>query len=188
MHGIPDSSSYARRKLNSFYKIHSVHELNFHLPKPRASNLYALLYAKYFSQREIITAFHGEDCSDENDEQIKELFKAMLKESYTSPRAFENRYLKVIQEIKSNEIYNHYLDLNNKMEKNMITQEETKAFVDACVDTEVFLENKLRNDIKVFLPPEEKFILFLKNYQFINGWITSVGVAALATMLALFQK
>ncbi len=148
MHGMADRERYTCLKLTSFYKIYHTNARN-HRSEPKARNVHAILFARYYVQRELVAALHGEDYAEENDEEIQRKFQCMMRERWiASPREFENQYLRILQHIKPDKYYPHYVRLNRLMQTRTLTEQELPLFWDACVQNETWLEDQLRRDIR----------------------------------------
>ena len=183
MHG-KDCDHYVRQKLSSFNSIFHLKRTNDLLDKRnQAQHLYALVYAKYYSQRGIIMEKYQEKVSNEDDEYLQKKFKVLLQQTVASSTEFENHYLAIIKDIKTPEIFQHYEALNKKFLNGKLDDEELALFYDYSQQTEVFLEKKIEKDIQFYASKREKIFKFLNDYRFVNGWIIASGITILSTVL-----
>jgi hypothetical protein len=117
----------------------------------------------------------------EDDVEIKEKFKRIMSEA-TSKQLQENAFFEIIEDLKEEKVYKLYRDLDSHILKGPLSAEDIIEFVEATSETDVFIANKLSKDVALFTSEREKIMKALKEYRFINGWVTAVGVA-IFTML-----
>ena len=185
--GVMNEKEYIRKRQLLYSRLYKTYqEKKRNEEKISVTNLYAILYSKYYSQRYVIQELKKEDF-DEDDEAIKQKFKDLLDGNIGSSTELENKYLAIISDLKSDKYYNYYKDLNERMistsEKNSLTPEETELFLIGTSETDIFLEKKINEDLQKFRSTKDNILLFLQEYRFVNGWITAAGIFILTSTL-----
>lgn len=173
--------TYVAKKLLLFSNVYPLCTNNHESPV-KAENLYSILYAKYHAQRFVVEASRSEAC-EEDDEIIKDRFKAIVSTRYASKKEFEGAYLDFIKSLKSDElIFKEYEALDERMNARKLFVDEEDTFLVGCSVTDTFLEGELSKDVSKFLDPMERVSRFLQSYRFVNGWTSSAGISCLALM------
>jgi len=73
----------------------------------------------------------------------------------------------------------------NDMNNGLTTKEnDRELFYIGTSETDIYLQKKLGDDLKKFVTKRERFKTFLHDWQFINGWIISIGITIIGTLLA----
>ena len=156
-----DPNHYTRQRIIAYKNIYHLYALNRHA-RPKAKNLYVLLYSKYSTQRFVLTN-RGLDpaaaSTEEDDEAIKTKFRNLLDEEIASAQEIEIRYLRVVEKLKTKAVYTHYAAFNERMNRNggMNDDEDLKElFSIGTSETDIYLEKKLLADADRFLPMHER--------------------------------
>lgn len=170
-----DKGEYTRRRQLSFKNIYQLHNENMELDE-KCNNLYVVLYSKYFTQRFIIQETEEILFGLEDDEQLKQRFKDMLKNKYASKIEFDNEYLKIIKGLRKESEFEKFKELHERIDSFSMGKEEMELFFVASSNTDVFLEKKLTEDINKFKSRKEIILHILDRYKFVNGWLTAGGV------------
>lgn len=176
-----DKSAYIRSRLITFNGVFKLHKESLNATV-QCSNLYVLLYAKYFTTRFMIEELKSKEFADEDDVELKEKFNDIFKKSYVNSLEFENAYLQVIKKTKNEEDFKLFVEYNHKLKQQNLTPEEQEVFHLGACNTDIFLEKKLQVDVDKYVSRKEKFVWFLQRHQYVNGWITAAGVAILSTI------
>ncbi len=182
-----DEKEYVRRRQLTYKNLHQFHKNNDN-SDIKLNNLYALMYSKYYTQRYIISELNDYDFTSEDDVQIKQSFKDILKKTYINKIEFENAYLDSIKRTKEESQYKKFEELNTMINTNKMNDEIRELFYIGTTQTDIFLEKKLIEDIDKFKNKKEKTIEFLNKYKFINGWITSIGIFISGIIWTTFKK
>jgi hypothetical protein len=149
--------------------------------KVKAKNLYAVLYSKYYTQRFILQQQHEEEEEKvEDDFRIQQKMKEIFEDqSITNENEMENRYLDIIRKLKRPEIYLKYEKIKDDEEENL--------FYIGSTNTDALMETKLRMDLQLFETKREKVVRFLRDYGFLNQWISSIcGVVVISGLLVVW--
>ncbi len=185
-----DEKTHIRRRQLAYKNIYNLYKLN-QKSNIKIDHLYIFMYSKYFTQRYILREKRIDSSFvDDDDEEIKSQFHKILQnQTIASPAELEEKYLEVVKDLKKDEIvFSEYKALNIRINENSMEQDEKDLFYFGTSDTDIYMQRKLQLDIEKFLPRKEKFIRFLNNYQFVNGWITSGAIASLTIAYSFFAK
>jgi hypothetical protein len=171
----PDKESYVRSRQFLFKSVFHLYQEN-KLSDVKASNLYTVLYSKYFTKRFIIMRSEVED-----DDAIKDKFRQLMDNPDTvDAQEFNDKYLGILKELKSPEDFLKFKELDERMTKDELYEDEIDYFYHGARQTDIHLQEKLGEDVFRFIGKRDRVIGFLKNYRFVNGWIIAAGVVVLS--------
>lgn len=176
-----DKSAYIRSRLITFNGVFKLHKESLSATV-QCSNLYVILYAKYFTTRFMIEELKSKEFADEDDVELKEKFNDIFKKSYVNSLELEAAYLQVIKQSKNEEDFKLFKEYNCKLKQQKLTAEEQEVFYLGACNTDIFLEEKLQVDVDKYVSCKEKFVWFLQRHQYVNVCITAAGVVILSTI------
>lgn len=155
----------------------------------KVQNMYIFLYARYYTTRFMAWNLRLETPVLEDDETLKRKFKDLLDSEIASETEFQNRYLAIVKELRqSEESFENFVGLDKKVRgRDNVTPEEAEILLNGFVQTDLYLEKKVSQDLNVFRTRKERIILLLKNYRFLNGWITAAGVSIIGFAISFFR-
>jgi len=147
-----------------------------------------LFYTQNISQRFIIQETEEIIFGLEDDEQLKQRSKDMLKNKYSSKIEFDNEYLKIIKGLRKESEFEKFKELHERIDSFSMDKEEMELFFVASSNTDVFLEKKLTEDINKFKSRKEIILHILDRYKFVNGWLTAGGVWSIGFFGFILEK
>lgn len=161
---------------------------------PKAHNLYALLYSKFYTMRYMVQQDNLRDPEFrrvENDAAIKKEFKALVElvgqGKIRSADELDEEFFSIIV-LGRNEHAKKAFEragalIDGRSEESW---ERYKGLFFAGADqTTAHLHKKLGKDLDAFRSKKEKILEFLDKYKFINGWITAAGIGGGGILLGI---
>lgn len=165
------------------------------LSQIRVTNLYALLYSKFFTIRFMVRTSHPDEkelLQIENDDAIKAQFRALLRRvdcgEVNSKVDFHKQYMDIILAGRSPPVIREFERVTKIIDGQLESEWERSRqhfFIGATMTTP-HLTKKLGDDLKLFRSKKERLLEFLDKYKFVNGWITTVGVFIFGGAAATF--
>eukprot|EP01032_Pedospumella_encystans_P000566 gene566-655_t len=108
--------------------------------------------------------------SNMNDLYLIDGFQQMMASNHASERALNDSFFEIIKPIKSDVVWQEYIQLGEKIEQNKLSQSEVVAFVTACSEQACFLADKLSEDITLCSTNKQRVLKFLKDNVSLTGW------------------
>jgi hypothetical protein len=176
---------YAKSRSRLFAAMHCIHS-SAEKSNVKPKHLYVIPYSRYYTLRQMMYDEGGELETDEDDEEIKSTFKAMMSKHHSSKQALENEFFSVIKGLKNPTVFRQYVELDEKILRGQLNEDEMFNFIEATAETDIFIVKKLSSDVGLFMTKKEKVLKFLEQYRFVNGWITAGGVAVLTWRFYIF--
>jgi hypothetical protein len=159
-----DQKTHVNRRRLAYKHLFTLYRQNWQ-SNVKAQHLYVLMYSKYFTQRFIIRELYPglEDTFEENDESLKQTFRDIFATPGIEKRDdMEKLYLKAISDVKKSQedVISKYDDLNEKMSKNELNDEERELFYLGTSETDAYVERKLGMDLMRFKTKGERLVEF----------------------------
>ena len=175
---------YCRARTRLFASMHRIQNSALKsTAKPK--HLYVIPYARYYTLRQILYDRGDELETEEDDEELKAKFSIMMNKPHVSRQALENEFLEHIKALKSPQVYSLYVDLDHKILTTPLSEDEMICFVEATSETDIFIAKKLTKDVALYITRKEKLLQFLREYRFVNGWITAAGVGLMTAAMSV---
>lgn len=180
-----DKGLHIQRRLKAYKSTFQLVVRNHESPI-KADNLYVLLYSRYFTTRAML---QDEDLED--DEALKSKFRELVLLTFVSVHEFENAYLDVVLKFKRPAMAAQYTELTRRLlattspsltdattASMTLSPHELECFYAATTETDIFVTKKLKADASKFISKKERALEILRDYQFLNGWITAAGISS----------
>ena len=183
-----DKGLHIQRRLKVYKNTFQLVVRNLESPV-KADNLYVLLYSRYFTTRAML-----QDEELEDDEALKGKFRELVLQTFVSVHEFENAYLDVILKLKRPAMAAPYTELTRRLlatsspsltaiadattASATLSPHELECFYAATMETDVFFTKNLKADASKFISKKERALEILRDYQFLNGWISAAGVSS----------
>lgn len=183
--GAINPEMYFRGRVRLFQSMHRFHTCG-KKADVKVDHLYVIPYARYYTLREMLISIGVEENCDEDDELLKREFRKMMSDcDHISEQALENAFFDQIKKLKSPDIYEKYVNLNKRINGKQLNEDEKLTFIEATSETDIFIVKKLGKDAEKFMSQEERAVEFMRDYSFVNGWITAGGITVLSLFSAL---
>jgi len=188
--GIEENDTFIMNRKHLYSSVYRLHKMNQSLGN-QASNLHAILYAQYCTQRFMFeqspwfvrennnSARH--DIRHERDLAfgIEMAFADLLKNDGVAGKH------KI--DIKSREdLEAKYLEIVKKFDPALAVHHDTlheyvakEDFIMGADQTNAYLEEKLSKDLEQLMPRSQRVMHWMRDNQLISGWITSLVVLSL---------
>ena len=182
LHNPSDQNMFFLKRKHLFCNVHQLYSLNKKCGK-KATNLHAILYAKYCTERFIIDERYLKEnniCFVNEDDKIKSQFADLLERpNIGTQEDLDHEYLKIVQPGFPNS--DHFYVISRRM-KTMTFADELmrEPFLFAAHETTLYLEQELRKDIQNLTPWQERLMHWLHEHRFVSGWITASAICSIS--------
>lgn len=181
--GVVDPLVYYCSRVRLFDSMHRFHR-NAKKSDVKVQHLYVVPYSRYYTMREMLCSMGKETDTDEDDEKIKQDFREIMDSvDYASKQALEKAFFDKIMELKTPRVFYRYEELNKKILTLNLDEVEKMAFIEATSDMDILIADELGKDAALFTTRRERMVAFLKEYTFVNGWVTALSISAIPVLV-----